>query len=240
MDRTYAAQYRELFEKHWWWRARSELIVETLRRLQPREGWKRILDIGCGDGLFFPQLRQFGEVEGVEPDAEMVAADNPDRANIYIGGFDANFQPSHKYSLIVMLDVLEHLRDPVAALRGVRDLLESDGTFLITVPAFMLLWTNHDALNHHFTRYTQRQFRSVAEQAGLRVTEQRYFYHWTFPAKLAVRVYESAFHVKPRPAQVPSTGVNSFLFSLSRFEQKMLGRISFPLGSSLMAIGKLR
>ena len=238
MDRTYAAQYRELFEKHWWWRARSELIVETLRRLQPPDGWKRILDIGCGDGLFFPRLRQFGEVEGVEPDAQLVASNNPDRANIFICAFDANFQPGRKYSLILMLDVLEHLQDPVAALRGVRDLLEPNGTFVITVPAFMLLWTNHDSLNHHFTRYTLRRFRGLAMQAGLRVTEQQYFYHWIFPAKIAVRLYEGAFQSKPRPAKVPSSVINSFLFSLSRFEQKTLGRIRIPLGSSLLVVGK--
>src|SRR4051794_13023473 len=47
LDPKYAEQYRELYEKHWWWRARAELIIETLQRLRP-SGWKYILDVGCG------------------------------------------------------------------------------------------------------------------------------------------------------------------------------------------------
>lgn len=211
-----------------------------LRRFRPAEGWKHILDVGCGDGLFFPRLREFGEVEGVESDAELVSAGNADRHRIYVGPFDARFQPEKKYSLILMLDVLEHLQDPLDALRRVRDLLEADGMFLITVPAFNILWTNHDTLNHHFTRYTAHRFRNLAEQAGLCIREQRYFYHWLFVAKIAVRLYESTFGLKPKPAEVPGKCVNASLFWLSRLEQKILSRYSFPLGSSLMVIGKAR
>jgi 2-polyprenyl-3-methyl-5-hydroxy-6-metoxy-1,4-benzoquinol methylase len=57
-----------------------------------------------------------------------------------------------------MLDALEHLENPVAALRHVCELLTPEGTFIATVPAFMALWTNHDVLNHHFTRYTKSAF----------------------------------------------------------------------------------
>ena len=67
MDPKYGERYRELYEKHWWWRARTELIVDALHRLRPPQGWKDILDIGCGDGLFFDRLSSFGQVEGVEP-----------------------------------------------------------------------------------------------------------------------------------------------------------------------------
>jgi 2-polyprenyl-3-methyl-5-hydroxy-6-metoxy-1,4-benzoquinol methylase len=36
-----------------------------------------------------------------------------------------------------MLDVLEHLEDPVAALRHALGLLAPEGTMIITVPAFL-------------------------------------------------------------------------------------------------------
>ena len=137
-----------------------------------------------------------------------------------------------------MLDVLEHLPDTVAALQRVSELLEPDGMFIITVPAFLLLWTNHDEINHHFTRYTTARFALVAERAGLRVLEQNYFYHWTFPVKVAVRLYERVFNVKPKPARVPPKWINSGQYWLSRLEQKTLSRVPLPLGSSLLAVGK--
>src|SRR2546430_3571573 len=53
-------------------------------------------------------------------------------------------------------------------------LLEPGGILLATVPAFPLLWTSHDVLNHHYTRYTKASFARVARAAGLRVVRSRY------------------------------------------------------------------
>jgi 2-polyprenyl-3-methyl-5-hydroxy-6-metoxy-1,4-benzoquinol methylase len=237
MDPKYGERYRDLFERHWWWRARTRLIIDVLRRLQPEQGWKSILDIGCGDGLFFHELSRFGEVEGVEPFAELVRPSNPFRDHIRICPFDENFQPGKRYSLILMLDVLEHLEDTVGALRHALELLEPNGMFIATVPAFMALWTNHDVLNHHFIRYTKSSFRKVAQQAGLRIQEERYLYHWTCPVKLGIRLGERLFRLKPKPARVPMKTVNELLFWLSRIEQKMLGAFSPPFGSSLIVVG---
>ena len=236
MNPEYGERYRELFEKHWWWRARTELVIETLLRLKPANGWNRILDIGCGDGLFFPRLREFGEIEGVEPIADLVNPANPDRGRISICSFDRSFQPKKQYSLILMLDVLEHLEDPVGGLKHVRELLEAEGTVLINVPAFMTLWTNHDVVNQHFVRYTKAELQKVTAEAGLRIVEERYLYHWMFPAKLAVRMAERLFRLPPKPASVPRGVINQPLYLLSRLEQKTLSRISMPFGSSLMAV----
>lgn len=233
----YGERYRELYEKHWWWRARTRLIIDELRRLQPAQGWKSILDVGCGDGLFFPELSEFGEVEGVEPVAELVDPSNPYRSRIQIRPFDENFRPGKKYSLILMLDVLEHLKDPVGALRHALELLEPEGLFVATVPAFMALWTNHDVINHHFIRYTKASFRQVARQAGLRIRAERYFFHWTCPVKLSIRLTEKLFRLREKTVDLPATAVNGILFWISRMEQRMLTPLSLPLGSSLMIVG---
>jgi len=235
LDPRYGERYRDLYDHHWWWRARTELIVDSLRRLQLPQG-ARILDIGCGDGLFFDRLREFGDVEGVEPVAELVNSSNPDRDRIYICPFDTNFQPGKCYSLMLMLDVLEHLEDPVGALRHMLSLLSPGGIFVATVPAFMSLWTNHDVLNQHFTRYTKSAFRAIAREAGLKIIEERYLYHWTFFAKLGVRFYEQASHAKPTPASVPAVWINRPLYWLSRIEQTTVSRLPIPFGSSLMII----
>jgi SAM-dependent methyltransferase len=237
MDPKYGERYRELFEKHWWWRARTRLIIDVLRRLQPAQGWKGILDIGCGDGLFFPELSQFGEVDGVEPFAELVSPRNPYRTRIQICPFDESFRPGKRYSLILMLDVLEHLEDAVGALRHALELLEPGGRFVATVPAFMALWTNHDVMNHHFIRYTKSSFRQLARRAGLRIQEERYLYHWTCPVKLGIGFRERLFRLDAKPAQVPARSVNELLFWMSRLEQKTLTPLSLPFGSSLMVVG---
>jgi len=234
----YGQRYRELYEQHWWWRARERIILDTLRAQQPRQGWKSILDVGCGDGLFFDQLLRFGEVEGIETGEALVSKTGVHRRRIHIGPFDENFQPGKQFSLILMLDVVEHLPDPVRALRHALALLAPGGTLLVTVPAFRLLWTNHDIINEHLTRYTKRTFRDVARRAGLRIEAERYLFQWLFPIKLATRIAERALGLEPKLPAVPPHWINSLLYTLSRFEQNTWGALPLPFGSSLMVLGR--
>lgn len=236
MDPRYGERYRELFEKHWWWRARSAYIIGVLNKIRPAHGWDGILDVGCGDGLFFDQLAHFGEVEGLESCGDLISNENPYRHRIHICPFDENFRPGKKYSLILMLDVLEHLSDPVAALRLVRSLLSPQGMFVATVPALMSLWTNHDVMNHHYTRYNKRRIKTLAIQNGFDVKAVRYFYHWTCPIKFAQALFERVVNSEPHPAKIPPTWLNNVAFHLSRIEQRTFSRVPIPFGSSLLLI----
>ena len=238
MDPEYARRYRELYERHWWWRAREQFVLEVVRRHLSPGGARSILDVGCGDGLLFDRLAQFGEVQGVESDPTLVGPANPHRYRIHIGPFDASFAPGKRYGLILMLDVLEHLPDPADALRRAVDLLASDGLLVVTVPAFRLLWTTHDVLNHHYTRYTRRGFMALARAAGVRVTHAVYFFHWLFPAKLVTRLIEAITHPRPSAPRVPPGWVNETLYRLSRLEQRLLTPLGVPFGSSLLAVGQ--
>jgi 2-polyprenyl-3-methyl-5-hydroxy-6-metoxy-1,4-benzoquinol methylase len=240
MDSDYGARYRELFQRHWWWRARERVILDALRAHQPAAGWGNVLDVGCGDGLFFDELATLPGVrlvEGVEPAEALVSPDGPHRARIHVAPFDATFDPKRRYSLIVMLDVLEHLPDPAASLRHAVALLEPGGVFLATVPAFLALWTRHDDLNHHFTRFDKASFRALAASAGLRVDQSRYFFHWTAAAKIATRVKEALIPGAPASPAVPPAPVNHALYALSRLEERLLGAVPLPFGSSLLVVG---
>jgi len=233
----YLHLYRQLYLRHWWWRAREKLILKTLRTLQPAQGWNTILDVGCGDGLFFDQLSQFGEVEGVEPEGKLVNPQGAHSSRIDICPFDEKFQPGKEYSLILMLDVLEHLADPAAALRRALALLAPHGILLVTVPAFKSLWTNHDVINEHLTRYTRSTFREVARQAGFSIQGERYFFQWLLPLKLATRIAERLMSLPPRPTAIPPHVVNTLSYLLSRLEQRTWGALPWPFGSSLMVWG---
>jgi SAM-dependent methyltransferase len=232
----YGREYRKLYEQHWWWRAREEAIVELLRGSDVARG--NILDVGCGDALFFDRLTEFGNVEGLEADARLVSAENARRWQIYTVPFDKNFQPGKRYGLILMLDVLEHLDRPDEALACVHDLLEHGGVFVLTVPAFPILWTNHDVINHHRLRYRKNTLLPLLLKAGFSVAKAQYWYQWIVPAKLAERAMEKIIDSEPSPPRVPANWVNKFLYRISRVEQRMLGANGVPFGSTLMAMCK--
>ena len=236
MDPEYGRAYRDLFERHWWWRARSALVLEVLRRHAPTGGWPVILDVGSGDGLFFNDLAEFGVATGIEPDASLVSEATRATGRVLIRPFDASFQPAAPCNLILFLDVLEHLPDPVAALRHARRLLAPGGTILVTVPAFRMLWTAHDDWNHHRTRYTRTALLSELTEAGLTPVESFYFFSWVAPVKLAVRVAEALSPARPRPATVPAAPINAMLYRLSRLEARTLTRMKLPFGSSICAV----
>jgi SAM-dependent methyltransferase len=239
MDPLYAKRYRELYERHWWWRARERMILDELERLAPLRGSGRILDVGCGDGLFFDRLRQFGVVEGVEPDLGLITDGSGYRDAIFVGTFE-EFLPKTRYSLIVMLDVLEHLENPMRALRHAVRMVEPDGKILVTVPAFRALWTQHDVLNAHVTRFTRRTFDVVARDAGFRTVRQRYLFHWMYPVKLAVRFKEAVIGGRSRMPAVPSPPMNDLLLRLSLLEDRVLGPLRLPFGNSLLVVGEAR
>jgi SAM-dependent methyltransferase len=239
MRADYAQAYRELYGTHWWWRAREEFLVDTLRRRLARPQGNRILDVGCGSGLFFDRLAEFGEVSGVEVDTTMKTG-NPDVDGRIVWGTLDRFEPAGQFSVVLLLDVLEHLPDPAATLRRAVSLLSQDGTLVATVPAFRLLWTRHDDVNEHITRYTKRSFRMLLESAGCRVELLHYFFAWMFPAKLAVRAVEKLRPSGPGSNELPDVPpgpINRALYRLSRLEQASLGSAA-PVGSSLLAVGR--
>jgi hypothetical protein len=135
-----------------------------------------------------------------------------------------------------MLDVLEHVPNPVAALGHARTLLAPEGRLLVTVPAFPCLWTAHDDFNHHRIRFTARTLVQSAWRARLSAERIRYYFHWLFFAKILVRTKERFFRGAPKMATVPKAKVNRALYRLSYLEQKLTNRIPIPFGSSLAAV----
>jgi SAM-dependent methyltransferase len=235
VKQPYADVYRDLYERHWWWRAREAVLVREIARRTLPAGWGRILDVGCGDALFFKHLMRFGDPWGIESDASLVRADGPYRSRLHLGPFDSSFVPDRPFRLVLMLDVLEHMHDPVAALTRVREVLEPGGSLLLTVPAFQIAWTRHDEINEHVRRYTRGTLEPLVRAAGLTLASSRYLFHWLFAAKLAVRVRESITRGEPTPAAVPSAWLNAMLRGVCIAEERLLGWARLPVGTSLLA-----
>jgi SAM-dependent methyltransferase len=233
VDPNYSAYYRRLHENHWWFRMRERWVLQALRETRPPTGWNSILDVGCGDALFFDSLAEFGDVEGVETSREIVNPANPHFPKIHIGPFDNSFQPGKQYSLLLLLDVLEHIPDPADALRRCVSVLKPGGTLLITVPAFNLVWTNHDVINHHVTRHRKSTLFPLLQQAGLKIEDSAYWFQWIFPVKLAERFVEKLFRLPPSNPPIPPPFINRALCSLCSLEHSILGPLHLPFGTTL-------
>jgi SAM-dependent methyltransferase len=242
----YAQRYRTLWERHWWWRSREAYLLGWVARLDarsPRPGRLRILDVGCGDGLFFESLSRFGHVEGLEPDASIVTDPRwRDRIKVASLGDDPGALPEAAYDLVLMLDVLEHVADDRSALDAVRRSVRPGGHLLLTVPALGWLWSRHDEVNEHYRRYDRRALRGVLESAGFEVEVLRYVFAWTV-APLLVRRWLSPAGGKGHLAAdaglaIPPGPVNRLLTLVSRGDHALGRLVPWPVGSSLLAVAR--
>ncbi len=98
-----------------------------------------LLDIGCGPGVFMSYMAERGwEVAGLEPSEDACKIAHEDGLTVYnsdLEKFASNTEEGTKrYNAVTMLNVLEHVPDPMGVLNMARKLLVEDGTLFIRVP----------------------------------------------------------------------------------------------------------
>ena len=237
MDAAYTTAYADLYRKHWWWRVRERILLDRIRELLgDRAHDARILDVGCGAGLFFDALEQFGRVEGIESDSIAVEQSGRWRSRIHAGELET-FAADTAFDVILALDVVEHVQDPDVMLRQAARHLARDGRILITTPAFDWLWTSHDRLNHHVKRYTAGEMRDLVRKAGLEPIDTRYLFQSLVAPKLLVRMAEALRTSGPSVPRVPPRPINRALETWFRTENAIAGWL--PFGSSVMAVARV-
>ena len=243
MDGMYAARYRELWHSHWWWRARRAVIERAVRRLAVNSPLDNILDIGCGDGLFFHFLEQFGNVRGIESDSRIVS-DPTWNQQIEITNFDESYSCEERFNLILMLDVLEHIEDDRGAVRKLFELLAPGGHVVLTVPAISSLWSQHDVVNGHFRRYLLKKLVDLLESEGLTVVKKRYLFSWAVLPMFVRRCLhpaQSTIEESGYGTEAIASGqgpLSRLALCLSRAEHKLGDYVSPPIGTSCMIVAQ--
>ena len=156
-------------------RARPEILVHV-----PRTA-KRVLDLGCATGATGAALkaRQDVEVVGVELEPEY-AREAAARLDHVIAGDVESARPEGRFDVLIAADILEHLRDPWAALRAHAQRLEPGGTAIVSLPN-VAHWSTYAQLARgswprkpegifdatHLRWFTLRDARELLLQAGL-------------------------------------------------------------------------
>lgn len=79
-----------------------------------------------------------------------------------------------EHSAVVMLNVLEHIADDVAALRSAAGLVRPGGAVVVFVPAFNGAMSRFDRLIGHHRRYTRRTLAEAVTAAGLTIERLHY------------------------------------------------------------------
>lgn len=239
MEKSFYRIFFEVQKKHWWFVAKKKIVLDLIDRYVPAKANHKILDIGCGSGLMLNSLEQIGETNGMDMSDDAISFSK----EIFSGAVKKGMLPDNipyekeYFSLVVALDVIEHVDDDRAALSAIRSHIAPGGQAVITVPACMFLWSEHDVLNEHKRRYTQEELKTKLLEAGFTIEKISYFNTFLFPLISLVRMINNVLKRKGgSDVDLPHPAVNYIVEKIFSLEKYFLRFMNFPIGVSVLAV----
>ncbi len=245
-------------DRHWWFATRTRAILAYLDRyIGPGKGL-RVLDVGCGAANMTHHLRHYGDVIGVDNNPRPLEIARQRGLEVRQGTADQLPFGAEEFDLVAMLDTVEHVPAEDQAFEECRRVLAAPdpahgvagGKLLVTVPAFMFLWSRNDVINMHQRRYTAPELQAKLAQHGFKVLRISYNNFFIFPVaaglillrrgraepELASPHFDAdAYQVEMEPT---SPLLNSVLTTVGKIETALLRRIKLPFGTSIIAIAE--
>lgn len=151
----------------------------------------RVLDVGCATGYVAGRLAARGcSVVGFERNPAAAALAEEHCEQVIVGDVESESDRARipgEYDVVLLGDVLEHLVDPAAALRGMHPLLAPRGVVVTSIPN-IASWPARLALARgafdyadtgifdrtHLRFFTRRTARELVEGAGFQVESERF------------------------------------------------------------------
>ena len=161
------------------------ILIDLIRRHARKRG--TLLDLGAAGGELGSELRDdFDRTIGFEYNIDCIGQLSGHFDQIVIADLERVKELPQDIDVIVLADVLEHLRNPRTALDLVRAALKDDGYVFISVPNIANItvrlgllfgifeYRDRGILDHtHLRFYTKRTFRREIENAGFRILATR-------------------------------------------------------------------
>lgn len=138
----------------------------------------QILEIGCGIGNFTKFLVRYGEVRAIDINNNYIRqAKELVNGEAQIGSGDIEkgqyFFKDIKFNTIVCINVLEHVKNDLQAIRNMYKLLKPGGRLILLVPAHAFLYSVIDQSIGHFRRYGKDELINILLQNGFEVDKTR-------------------------------------------------------------------
>jgi 2-polyprenyl-3-methyl-5-hydroxy-6-metoxy-1,4-benzoquinol methylase len=160
-------------------------ILKVLDRIHPEKGI--LFDVGAATGILLDVARKQGwRVEGTEPSAWAVrTAREKYGLNITEGPFEEARLPENRYSVVTMVDFIEHIPHPFEAVSIAEKILLPGGTLCLVTPDIHSLAAKIMGLKWwhcrpgHLGYFSKKSLATLVQRAGLRLIKMRK-YSWTF------------------------------------------------------------
>ena len=230
-------------ESHFWilWRFKILLKLMNLNKVI-LDKKKKIMDLGCGNGILSNQLEDKFSVKIDRVDSNL----NTLKLNKKVKGRLICYDISKKnekyknyYDYIFLFDVIEHVKYDSKFIENTLFHLKNKGLLIINVPSLQILYSKYDTAVGHLRRYDKRLFRKVIKKSMINDISMNYWGFTLLPV-LFLRKIILIFYNNKNYDNIVKSGwktnnfINMFMKFLMNIEIKIFKK-QF-LGSSLMVI----
>jgi len=190
-EQQFAEPYPDGIEQHYWTLARNRKVLEAVQIALAGEDKRLVVDIGCGRGITLDYLRKNGiEVLGCElGHAKPISAEIAPFLQYDSDAVELSVEVRDTTGVLLLLDVLEHLPEPMNFLNSMADAFSNTHTVIVTVPARQELWSNYDEYYGHFRRYDFASSEQLFDGNRFKVVFRQYLFRLLYlPALLLKRM----------------------------------------------------
>lgn len=212
MDLREYIQTNKKLKRHPWELTRMKILDCFINKAVDK---KRIIaDVGSGDAFLA------GGMAAAHPGAKVFAVDiNYNESlldqlrvnkpsNLFFAKNVTSIKEPAPVNAFVLMDVLEHVEHPEELLKELLapKFTDRDTVFIITVPAYQELFSQHDINLGHFRRYNLKSLKALLEPLSLKIVHSGY----CFNSLLAIRRLQINREKKKGPGKTTTEGIHNW------------------------------
>jgi len=231
METTEIEKMSEIEDTHWWFCGKRNLVKSCIKNSGA------FLDIGCGTGANIREFIKHSNSSisvGVEFSEDAIRICK-ERVKIPLVRCSAEHLPfkNSSFDTITILDVLEHLDNDMESMKNIMRILKPKGKLIISVPAHMFLWDDHDILLHHKRRYAMKELESKLKGVGFKITKISYWNFLLFPMAFIYKILN-----KGTDTDKMNKLMNKILYIAISLDNFLIKKFYLPFGVSIFCIAE--
>ncbi len=217
---------------HWWFRSRATFVSLLIRHYAPKDGW--LVEIGSGPRGVAAMLGWAPNRTVALTDSVELARETSRRDAVIAVACHAERLPiaGSTASVVCLLDVVEHLPDPIPAIREAARMLTPEGKLVVSVTANPRLCGSAGQVVGRARGYTRNALRRDLESSGCEVLWMSHVFSWL---ALPIWLQRRASTAQGRHGGGPPF-IDALSMLLTRIEWTIVSHRALPIGTSVLCI----
>ena len=210
----------------------KEMCIDFLEKYDSSKE-KVVLEIGCSSGNLINKIKDLKNYiyigsDVIKNSVEKLSKIYSDTPFLVFDLVKNPFKESLCNSLI-MLNVLEHIKDDDKALLEANKLLKKNGLLILEVPSGKFLFDQYDKKLLHFRRYNMNDLIKKITNAGFIIEKKTHLGFIIFPFFIIIKFFNKLIRINNIVTKQANFSNNIFVKTLFKIE-KSIGNLSLPFG----------